>query len=467
MMPGLLTGASAGALAGLVGGLVFGASMAAFGTLSTVASIVHTRSVLAGFVVHMVFAVVIGACFGVFAIRQRVRLGETMFWGLIYGAFWWFLGPQTLLPLLRGLPVAWNLAGARALLPSLFGHLVYGLVVAAVFVLIHRQRPMVSKAAVGPAVRGAVAGCVAALIVRLIAGTAAGGLGTLLVVGVIAGVAYPLLFTAQREATGPALARGTVYGFVLWVVVDLTARPLASGRMLAWSADSAGAAVARLPGDVLLGGATAVLFTWLGAAARALFADDVRTLSTEPPGQRGLRATAYGAAAGLVGGLLFTAVMVVVGALPRVAEMVGSHTPEVGLALHLLIAAAIGVSYSVAFRRTAYDVLSGVGWGVSYGFFWWFLGDLTLLPALDGDVVRWDGPSIAAQFPSLVGHLAYGAALGAVYYRLETRTNPWWMTRNAAEAARASARRDQMLGAAPALWVLIVIIALTLPVLAT
>lgn len=466
MTSGPLAGAAAGAVAGFVGGLVFGASMAVFGTLSTVASIVHTRSVLAGFVVHMVFAVVIGAGFGVFAIRQRVRFGETMFWGLIYGAFWWFLGPQTLLPLFRGLPVAWNLAGARALLPSLIGHLVYGLVVAAVFVLIHRSPATAgSEPAVGPAARGAVAGGLAALIVHLLAGGAAGGLGTLVVVGVLAGAAYPLLFTAQQEATGPALARGTVYGFVLWVVVDLTARPLAEGGTLAWSPAAAGAGVARLPGYVLLGAVTAVLFTWLGAAGRRLFTDDVRVLPVGPPGQRGLRATGFGAAAGLVGGLLFTVVMVMVGALPRVAEMVGSQTAGVGLTLHLLIAAAIGVSYSVVFRRTAYDVLSGVGWGISYGFFWWVLGDLTLLPALDGEAVVWNGPSIASQFPSLVGHLAYGAALGAVYYWLETRTNPWWLTRNAAEAARASARKDQTLGAAPALWVLTIVIALTLPVL--
>jgi hypothetical protein len=137
----------------------------------------------------------------------------------------------------------------------------------------------------------------------------------------------------------------------------------------------------------------------------------------------------------------------------------------IGLTLHLLISAAIGISYAIVFRRTAFDVLSGVGWGVSYGFFWWILGDLTLLPALDGQTVRWDAATIATQFPSLVGHLAYGAALGAVYYWLETRTNPWWMTRNAAETELAATRKEQTLGAAPALWVLTIVIALTLPVL--
>ena len=42
------------------------------------------------------------------------------------------------------------------------------------------------------------------------------------------------------------------------------------------------------------------------------------------------------------------------------------------------------------------------------------------------------------------------------------------MTRSEVEAARAETRRDHALGAAPALWVLVVlVIALTLPVLTT
>jgi hypothetical protein len=39
------------------------------------------------------------------------------------------------------------------------------------------------------------------------------------------------------------------------------------------------------------------------------------------------------------------------------------------------------------------------------------------------------------------------------------------MTRNAAETELAATRKEQTLGAAPALWVLTIVIALTLPVL--
>jgi uncharacterized membrane protein YagU involved in acid resistance len=460
-----VTGALSGAVAGIAGGLVFGASMAVYGTLPTIASIVHTDSAVVGFLLHMVFAVVIGAGFGVFAVRQRVRVRETLFWGLIYGEFWWFLGPQTLLPLLRGQPVAWSLASAQSLLPSLIGHLCYGLTVGAVFVLLRRDHEAARAGiTVGALARGLLAGVAVALVVRAFDGAAVGAIGGWLVVGVVAGLAYPLLFTVTPESTGPALARGSVYGFVLWVVIGLTARPLFDQGTLGWSAPDVAARVGELPGYLLLGAGVAVVFSWLGALAHALFVDDIRMRHVEPPGARGLRATGYGALAGLAGGLVFTVVMVYVGELPTVARMVGSDAPSVGLALHLIIALIIGVSYAVLFRRCSFDVLSGIGWGVSYGFFWWVLGDLTLLPILSGGTVEWNAAALGAGFPALIGHLGYGAALGGVYYLLEARTNPWWTTRSQVEAERAANRRDQTLGAAPALWVLTVVIALTVPV---
>jgi uncharacterized membrane protein YagU involved in acid resistance len=135
----LLRGAVVGGVGGVAGGLVFGASMAVFGMLPTVASIVRTDSVVAGFGVHMVFAVIIGAVFGLLVVRLRIRVREMLFWGLVYGALWWFLGPQTLLPLFRGLPVDWSTAAAGALLPSLIGHLFYGTTAAVVLVLLRRD----------------------------------------------------------------------------------------------------------------------------------------------------------------------------------------------------------------------------------------------------------------------------------------------------------------------------------------
>ena len=457
--------AAAGAVAGIAGGLVFGAAMASAGTLPTVASIVRADSAGVGFALHMVFAVVIGAGFGLLVAHQHVQAGETVFWGLVYGVFWWFLGPLTLLPLLAGRPVAWEIADARAVLPSLFGHLCYGAVTAVVFVLLRRD-PVRMRPRPTTGLRGVLAGVAATALLYVVAGPAADGtLGPLLLVGPIAGLGYPLLFGAGPERPGPALIRGTAYGFVCWVLAGLTLPPLLRAGTLDWSPAAVTAATGQLPAYLLLGAGTALVFGALGGLRGWLFDDDVRARRVESPGGRGLRATAYGALAGILGGLVFTVVMVLVGELPVVAGLVGARSPVVGLVVHLVIAQLIGVSYAVLFRRRSFDLGSGIGWGTSYGFLWWVLGDLTLLPVLTGAPPHWTAAAIAIEFPSLVGHLAYGAAVGALYYALESRTNPWWFRRSAAEAERVAAQREQTLGSAPALWALVMVVALTVPVL--
>ncbi|GAA3239089.1 hypothetical protein [Actinocorallia longicatena] len=447
----LVGGAWRGAVAGVAGGLVFGACMASYGSLPTVASIVRVSSPYAGFAVHLVIAAVIGTGFGILA--GRVRGGELLFWGVMYGGFWWFLGPQTLLPLLTGEPVTWDLAAAQRLLPSLYGHLAYGAVTALAFALLGRGRPDIG---LRPVLRGLVAGPAAALVLL--------PASNLLVAGIVAGIGYPLLFSGRREGTGPALIRGTVYGFVVWVAAGLTAPPLLRGDDLDWSAAATRTAVGSLPGYLLLGAGTALVFSWLGLLSRLLFVDDVRRLHDEGAGAHGLHATGFGILAGLLGGSVFALVWWRSGGLVQVAGLVGGHGPVLGLIVHLVIAQLIGVSYALLFRRRAFDLASGIGWGVSYGFLWWVLGALTLLPALLGLPLRWNAAAISTAFPSLVGHLAYGAVLGAIHQYLENRVNPWWVTRGEAETARVVARREQALGSAPALWMVTVLIAVAVPV---
>jgi hypothetical protein len=102
---------------------------------------------------------------------------------------------------------------------------------------------------------------------------------------------------------------------------------------------------------------------------------------------------------------------------------------------------------------------------LSYGFLWWIFGPLTLMPVLLGSTPQWDVTGAAGAFPALVGHLGYGAALGVVFYLLEARDRPWWLSRSDSEAERIARRQEQILSSAPAIWVLIAMIALLLPVL--
>ncbi|MFD1547527.1 DUF1440 domain-containing protein [Nonomuraea guangzhouensis] len=429
-------------MSGLVGGLVFGAVMAQIGFLPTVAAIVRTDSVGLGFAVHLLFAAIIGAGFGVLVERQRAAASELLFWGFVYGALWWFLGPLTLLPILLGQPVTWDLVSGQNLTPSLFGHLAYGAVTAAVFAW--RQAPVI-RIHLATVARGVMAGLLAAAALVFSLGIMVGEVPyELLYASLAVGGGYGLLFGKRPEGTGPALIRGMVYGFVWWILLVLTAPALLAGGRLDWSIGAVRAALPDLVGYLLLGAGTGAVFTWLGGLGRVLFVDDVRRLRPDRFGVSRLRAACYGGTFGLAGGLIATL-----------------FTGPLGLVEGL----AAGTSYALFFRGRSFDPASGIGWGLSYGFLWWLLGSLTLWPVLQGGHPQWSAALLAADSPALVGHLAFGAVLGVGYQRLEERTSPWWLTRGQAAAERAIALREQTLGSAPAIWTLVLLLAAIIPTL--
>jgi hypothetical protein len=151
-------------------------------------------------------------------------------------------------------------------------------------------------------------------------------------------------------------------------------------------------------------------------------------------------------------------------AVARFPELVGAALfgAVTGLVFHAL---STWLPPRPALQRAKPHVVIVGGGGVSYGFLWWVLGNLTLLPVLLGEAPRWGAAALAESCPSLVGHLAYGAVLGLVYQRLEERVSPWHRSRSEAAAVRAAARHEQTLSAAPALWSLTACVALLIPIL--
>ncbi len=140
-----------GAYGGFAGGLVFGAMMGFMGMLPMIGSMVGQPTAGAGFVVHMVNSVIIGAGFAIVLGRFVSGTGSGVGIGLAYGGAWWILGPLTLMPLFMGmgLGVNWNAAAAAAMLPSLVGHLMFGGVLGLVYTAL-RQRdvgPVLATAA--------------------------------------------------------------------------------------------------------------------------------------------------------------------------------------------------------------------------------------------------------------------------------------------------------------------------------
>ena len=135
---------------------------------------------------------------------------------------------------------------------------------------------------------------------------------------------------------------------------------------------------------------------------------------------RELKLGAYG---GVAGGLIFGAMMGMMGMLPMIGSMIGQPTAAAGFAVHMVNSVIIGAGFAIVLGRFVSGTPSGVGIGLAYGGAWWILGPLTLMPLFMGMGfgVNWNATAAAAMLPSLVGHLVYGGVLGLVYSWLRHR----------------------------------------------
>jgi hypothetical protein len=135
--------------------------------------------------------------------------------------------------------------------------------------------------------------------------------------------------------------------------------------------------------------------------------------------------------AGVVAGLVFGIMMHMMaaptpdgGRMPMMAmigQVVGSPSVTAGWLYHLFNSAVIGGIFGWLFGPRVRDYGSGFGWGAMYGFAWWILGGLVLMPVMLGM------PAFAplmmpemrmVAIGSLVGHLIYGLVLGGSFVAL-------------------------------------------------
>ncbi len=134
------------------------------------------------------------------------------------------------------------------------------------------------------------------------------------------------------------------------------------------------------------------------------------------------RKAIYGDLGGITGGLLFGPIMAVGGILPLVAMLIGYHEEWIGFAVHMGISLLFGFWFGLISLFLG-KVNSSFGrstlLGVGYGFAWWILGGLTLMPAFLGMPPQFSNAASTMNLGSLLGHLVYGVALGMVYGYLD------------------------------------------------
>jgi hypothetical protein len=133
-------------------------------------------------------------------------------------------------------------------------------------------------------------------------------------------------------------------------------------------------------------------------------------------------------AAGLVGGVVFGMMMHMMsaptpdgGQMPMIAmvgQILGSPTVGVGWAYHLFNSAVIGAIFGWLFDSRVHGFGSGLAWGAAFGFAWWIVGGLVLMPALLGMspfAPLLMPPMRMVAIGSLIGHLIYGLMLGGAF----------------------------------------------------
>jgi hypothetical protein len=272
-----------GGLAGVVGGLAFGKWMAKTGFFPLVAGLIGSGSVAVGMTLHFAFAVVIGMTLGVFFQRDLRGFGSGMGWGLGYGILWWFVGPLTVMPLWLGQPLDWSWERGAALFGSLVGHIVYGLLAGLIYAAVDRLwvgllsgSDPIRRQPEGPGARllqsakwGVAAGFAGGLLLVLLTFVARAdegseqpgpALASTLLISVLLGAVFGLLFHDEAPDLGSAMAWGLVYGAIRWYLDPLTLTPILAGGTFTWTTQAAAAQLPALVGHLAFGAVLASTF---------------------------------------------------------------------------------------------------------------------------------------------------------------------------------------------------------------
>jgi uncharacterized membrane protein YagU involved in acid resistance len=218
--------------------------------------------------------------------------------------------------------------------------------------------------------------------------------------GAVFGLTFSLLFAKRAISPGAGLIWGLGAAFLMWLIMTGSIAP--DGKDMLRDARE------RFPDLV---GALVCLGAPVGLAI------GIRGNRRPAPGARGFsrsQAVIGGGFAGIVSSLIFSRWMYEGNFFPLVATLeMSSHSGTI--LVHFLVALLIGVTFGLLFQSDVRGYGSSMGWGLGYGIFWWFFGQLTILTIIGRTWPDWSADRGAQLFGSLVGHILYGLILGVVY----------------------------------------------------
>jgi uncharacterized membrane protein YagU involved in acid resistance len=439
----------------------------------------------AGFAVGVLPGAIYGLVFAICCARRAFTPGAGLVWGLGYAFLTWVAVPAGILPVAMGvMPAMGMLDTARAHFPELVAYILclgtpLGIALGSLNAFQpgpQKQRFSFTRALAGGGGAGIVGGLVFGKWMEqvnffpLIAGLVDSssrmvGMSLHFTFAIIIGATFGFLFQHDIRGYGSSMGWGVGYGLLWWFLGPLTILPIWLRKPVDWSAARGSELFGSLVGHIIYGLIVGLIYAAVDRLWLRLFTEsDPINREPEGLGLSVLLSLAWGALAGLAGGLLFSLVMVAVGSLPAVAALAGGVSPLLGFAVHMIISALVGMSYGVLFRRESPNFGSAIAWGLLYGLIWWYLGPLTVMPILLGRQFVWTMQAAGVLLPSLVGHLIYGASTGFVFALLERRHVDWLLF-DPRVAAREARRRRPVGTPAPALWLFVLGLGLLLPIL--
>lgn len=128
-----------------------------------------------------------------------------------------------------------------------------------------------------------------------------------------------------------------------------------------------------------------------------------------------------GIGAGLIAGIVFGSLLGMMGMLPMVAKLIGASSSFAGFILNLVFSAIIGLIFGYLFgHAAALKRTAAINLGLAYGFIWWILGPLLIMPIWLGMGPQLTLEAASGAIGSLWGHLLFGFILGLVYSLMTT-----------------------------------------------